>query len=171
MTQVVKRHFYALDLILAIDSVCDACHTRASRRQFPTAYLEQSSESPADIGVNFAADVMRRNKQLILLLRESVTSYTVAQIIPDEKSDTLRDTLLQLCMELHPLDRPIAVIRVDPAPGLRAIRGDKTLDHFRISIEVDHVKNPDKNPVAEEAISELENELLKQDPGGGHHLV
>ena len=80
----------------------------------------------------------------------------MAQIIPNEKSDTLRDTLLQLCMDLHPLEGPNAVIQVDPAPG--AIRDDETLDHFRISIEVGRVKNPTKNPVAEKAISELENE-------------
>ena len=123
--------------------------------------------APDAIRVNFAADVMKRNKQLILLPSESVTSYTVAQIIPDEKSDILRDTLIQLCMELHPLDRPNTVIRVDPAPGFRAMREDKTLDHFSISIEVGSVKNPNKNPVSEIAISELENKLLKQEPGGG----
>ena len=79
---------------------------------------------------------------------------------------TLRDTLLQLCMELHRLDGPNEVIRVDPTPGLRAIREDKTLDHFRISIEVGRVKNLTKNPVAEKAAGELENELLEQKPGG-----
>ena len=88
----------------------------------------------------------------------------MAQIIPNEKSDTLRDTLLQLCMDLHPLEGPNAVIQVDPAPG--AIRDDETLDHFRISIEVGRVKNLTKNPVAEKAVGELENELLEQKPGG-----
>ena len=70
-------------------------------------------------------------------------------------------------MELHPLDGPNVVIRVYPAQGFRAIRDDETLEHFRISIEVGRVKNPTKNPVAEKAISELENELLKQEPEGG----
>ena len=80
---------------------------------------------------------------------------------------TLSDTLLQLCIEIHRLDGPNEVIRVDPAPGFRAILKDKPFDHFRISIEEARVKNLTKNPVAEKAIGELENELLEQEPVGG----
>ena len=36
-----------------------------------------------------------------------------------------------------------------------------------ISLEIGRVKNTNKNPVAEKAILELEEELLKQEPGGG----
>ena len=92
----------------------------------------------------------------------------VTKLIPDEKRDIVHNTLLHLCMELHPPDGPNAMIKVDPAPGLRAIRGEKTLDRFRISIEEGCVKNPNKNPVAEKAISEIENELLKQEPRGSN---
>ena len=47
------------------------------------------------------------------------------------------------------------------------MRKDKLLEHFRISLYIGRVKNPNKNPIAEKAISELEDELLKQDPRGG----
>ena len=59
------------------------------------------------------------------------------------------------------------MIRVDPAPGFMALRNDKTLKSLGLSLEIGGVKNPNKNPVVEKAILELEEELLKQDPTGG----
>ena len=55
------------------------------------------------------------------------------------------------------------MIRVDPAPGFMALRNDETLKSLRLSLEIGRVKNPNKNPVVEKAILELEEELLKQE--------
>lgn len=165
---VLKRHFYALDLMKAVDIVCDSCHLCASLKRFPDSLVKQSSEDPPEtIGMSFAADVIKRNRQLILVVRETVTSFTTASIINDEKRDTLRDGLAQSLVDLHPMDGPNAVVRVDPAPGFVALKDDDTLKRLCISIEIGRVKNVNKNPVAEKAIFELEDELLRQEPGGG----
>ena len=47
------------------------------------------------------------------------------------------------------------------------MRNDSTLQSLRLSLEIGRIKNPNKNPVAEKAILELEEEILKQDPTGG----
>ncbi|XP_069110407.1 uncharacterized protein [Argopecten irradians] len=168
MQLVMKRHFYGLDMNSVIARACDSCHMCASLKKLPRTLIHQSSEQPPDaVGVSFAADVLRRNRQLILLLRETTTSYTSACLILDEKRETLRDGLLRLALELHPLDGPHAIIRVDPAPGFMSLRDDTILHRFRIEIEVGRIKNINKNPVAERAIAELEDELLRQEPGGG----
>jgi hypothetical protein len=165
---VVKRHFYALDLSNAIDKVCDNCHTCASLKRFPESLVKQSSEDPPErIGINFAADVMKQNRQLILVVRETVSSYTSACIIPDEKHDSLRDNLVSLMAGMHPLDGPNAVVRVDPAPGFVSLKNDKFLEQQNISLQIGRAKNENKNPVAEKAIRELESEMLKVTPGGG----
>ena len=65
---------------------------------------------------------------------------------------------------MRPMDRPPAVIRTDPAPGLRALVNDPLLKTYRITIELGQAKNPNKNPVAERAVQELETELLRQEP-------
>jgi hypothetical protein len=65
------------------------------------------------------------------------------------------------------MDGPNTIIRVDPAPGFQALEDDSTLTQNRISLEIGRKKNPNKNPVAERAVGELEIELLKQDPTGG----
>ena len=84
-----------------------------------------------------------------------------------EKQPTLREASACLATELHPLDGPPAVISVDPAPGFMALRNDEILKSLRLSLEIGRVKNPNKNPVVEKAILELEEELLKQEPTGG----
>ncbi|MCG7876681.1 MAG: RNase H-like domain-containing protein [Candidatus Thiodiazotropha endolucinida] len=165
---VMKRHFYALDINSAIDRITDSCHVCSSLQKFPESLVTQSSDDPPDtIGVSFAADVLKQNRQLILVLRETISSYTVACIIENEKHDTMRDALARLCLELHPLNGPNAVIRVDPAPCFVALRNDAVLKQLHISLEIGRVKNVNKNPVAEKAISELRAEFLRQHPGGG----
>ena len=79
----------------------------------------------------------------------------------------LRDGLLKLALEFHPLDGPCAIMRVDPAPEFLVLRDDSTLKKFRFTLEIGHVKSSNKNPAAEKAIFEIEEELLKQEPGGG----
>ena len=79
----------------------------------------------------------------------------------------MREALVSLCVELCPLDGPMALIRVDPAPGFIALVNDELLQTHRICIEVGRLKNINKNPVAEKAIQEVEDELIREDPSGG----
>ena len=65
----MKRHFYALDLSQVIERVCDTCHTCTSLRQLPEPLKVQTTEDPpAVVRTSFAADVLKRNKQAILVL-------------------------------------------------------------------------------------------------------
>ena len=52
----------------------------------------------------------------------------------------------------------------DPAPGFTSLVDDKLLIHRRLGIEVGWIKNMNKNPVAEKAIREMEDEMLGQEP-------
>ena len=56
---------------------------------------------------------------------------------------------------------------MDPAPGFCALVYDKSLLSRRITLEVGHAKNPNKNTVAERAVEELGMELLHLPPKGG----
>lgn len=165
---VVRRSFFALDLDSTIERVTDMCHVCASLKKVPTTLTEQTStDAPDAVGISFAADVIKRNRQLIFVVRETVTSYTSTCVIENERHDALRDSLARLCMELRPIDGPSAVVRVDPAPGFIALVDDPTLQRLGISIEIGRIKNANKNPVAEKAVAEVEDEILRQEPGGG----
>ena len=100
------------------------------------------------------------------MLRECTTSFTASCLIRDKRHDTLRDALTQLTIGLHPLDGPRAIIRVDPGPGFTSMSNNDSLNHLNGTIDVDPIKNKNKNPVAEKAVHELEEELIRQEPGG-----
>ena len=67
LLMVVQRHFFPLDMSTAITRVSNSCHTCASLKKFPGALASQSSDDPPEVvGLSFAADVIRRCRQLIL---------------------------------------------------------------------------------------------------------
>ena len=168
LKSVVHRYFFALDLDKAIGKVAASCHHCASLQKVPHTLIKQStSDPPEGVGIAFAADVIKRERQLIFVLRESVTSYTSACLIDNEQSKSLREALIRLCIELRPLDGPVAVVRVDPAKGFEALVNDELLHSNRICIEIGRVKNLNKNPVGERAVQEVEEEILRQDASGG----
>lgn len=168
LRKTLDRYFFALDLDKAVHRATDGCHPCVALRHTPQVVNEQSSSAPpATVGAAFAADVMKRARQLVLVVRECVTSYTVSMLVDDEGSQTLRDGLIRLCIELRPLDGPFAVIRTDPAPAFKALASDPLLAQHRISLELGRAKNLNKNPVAEKAVQELGEELLRQQPRGG----
>ena len=151
----------------AIDRVRDTCHTCASLRNLPQPLLNQTTnDPPAVVGISFAADVLRRSKQFILVLQDTSTSFTSASIIPDEKTATLLDNLSTLFVALHSPDGPPATIRVDPAPGFQALKNDPALLTLGITLEIGRAKNINKNLVAEKAVAEVEEELRRQAPNG-----
>ena len=99
----MKCHFYALDLPKAIDQTYNSCHTCLSLQKFPDSLIKQTSDDPPEtIGFSFAADILKHERQLVLILRETVTSYTKASIVHDEKQTTHREALACLATELHP---------------------------------------------------------------------
>ena len=124
----------------------------SSLRNLPQPLLNQTTnDPPAVVGISFAADVLRRSKQFILVLRDTSISFTSACIIPDEKTATLRDNLSTLFVAFHSPDGPPATIRVDPAPGFRALKNDPALLTLGITLEIGRPKNINKNPVAEKS--------------------
>ncbi|XP_053389655.1 uncharacterized protein LOC128552638, partial [Mercenaria mercenaria] len=146
------------------NSVLPSCPPPTAK--YPTTLNEQSTTPPPEVvGISFAADVVKRNKQLILVLRGTVSSCTAACKIENEKHDALQNAMLKPILGLHPLECPYAVIRCDASPGFVALRDDETLKSLRIVLEFGCMKNANKNPVAE--ILEFENELLRHDPSGG----
>ena len=101
------------------------CHQCAAFRQTPKAREEQTASLPPEaVGVSFAANVIKRSRQLILVLRECVISFTATALLEDERHHTLRDAIIRLCIQMCPLDGPPAVVRTDPAPGFKALTED-----------------------------------------------
>ena len=125
-----------------------------------------TSEPVDHIGQTFSVDVLRRSKQLILVSRESVTSFTNTTFIKSEKAEHLLEGVIVLTSAIHPSDGPASIIRSDPAPGFQSLALTQPLKDKGLTFELGRIKNPNKNPVADKAIQELEDELVRLEPSG-----
>ena len=100
MKKLASRYFFALNMDHSIQAVNATCHHCASLKKVSPHLQEQTtSEPPEHIGVSFAADVVKRYRQLILVLRDTTSSFTWSMLIDSEKHDCLRESILTLCTE------------------------------------------------------------------------
>ena len=171
LQKVFERYFYTLNTADAVSIISKTCYHCASIRDVPKAMIEQSScNPPSRVGINLAADIMKRSKQLIFVLRETTTSYTLAEIIPDETVRSVAQALVKMCSILRPVSVTELNVRVDPAPAhqslFKDLRKECTLSRENIRLEIGRILNINKNPVAEKAIKELQRELLSISPTG-----
>lgn len=165
LKQIFNMGFYALDTDKAINRTVDSCHTCVSLKQVPSQFKNQSSTKPPDkIGSWYASDVIKREGQLILLVRENVSSLTQATLLLSESSQSLKDGLITTISRFRPPSGDEVKIRVDGASGFQALLTDSSLESFHIKIEVGEIKNINKNPISE---SEFHTELCKLKPNGG----
>ena len=79
----------------AIEGVTNGCHTCVALLNAPRTVIQQSTNDPPDtIGASFAANILKRECQLVLVLRECVTSYTATCFVDNE----CHTTLITLCL-------------------------------------------------------------------------
>ena len=139
---VTQRNLFAFDMDKAIDQVTTSCHHCGSLRTVPTTVVKQSTNPPPEaVGISFATAITKRAKKFILVLCECITSYTGSTLLPNNRHDTLRDALMSLCINMRPLDIPLAVIRTDPTPCFMALNNVPVLDDHRIALDIGRVKN------------------------------
>ena len=162
LSKVVKRYFWGINMDSNIEHTSQSCHLCASLRKVPKSLIpETTSDPPESVGCSFAADIMVRERQKILVVREYVTSLTRAALLPSEKHDDIRTAIVSLIHDIIPLDGPLAVIRTDNAPGFQSLVDDQFLVENRIRVDLGRIKNLNRNPVAERAVQELGAEILR----------
>ena len=158
LKKLYDRYFFSTGSSKAIDDVVNDCITCNSLKKVPRELFTQSTSITSTPGKRLSADVMRRAGQKILVVRDMLTSFTSATFTNDETAAELRDALIVTCL---PLQFQSSTIKVDCAPSLRSLRNDSQLLALGIEVDLGNEKNPNKNPVADKAIQELELELLK----------
>ena len=164
LTSLMARYFYAPGWRAIIAEVSDNCHQCATLRKLPKVLLEDSSTTPEKLASNFSADVIEREGQKILVVREGISQYTKGIIIKDQTAETLRNALLTLVIDLIPDSG--TEIRVDGATAFQAleresITNNSLLKKMGIKITVGRLLNKNKNPTAENAVKEIQKEILR----------
>ena len=173
LSKAFIRYFYTLNLDKSISDITKSCHMCASLKEVPKAMIEETTEPPPSvIGSCFAADIIKKSSQKILIIRETVTSYTAAELINDETVKSISQSLVRMTNILHPSPTGNINIRLDPAPAhqsiFKSLTKESSLLKANIGIEIGRVLNKNKNPVIDKAIKELHRELLILYPAGGH---
>ena len=172
MNKAFSRYFYSLHSEQDIADVYKACPQCASLEDLPEAMIPQSTESPpSTVGSRFAADVIKRFSQKIFCIRETVTSYTMADLIPDETKETIADIIVKQCNLLRPSSSSQITIRLDPHPSnqslYKSLTSNNLLRKNNIHLEIGRIINKNKNPVIDKGIRELIREMLILQPAGG----
>ena len=153
-----------------IKEVTDACLTCTSLKHLPTELLSQSAQLNDVLGSHFSADVIRRENQKILLIREKLSQFTITTFIPDETAQALGEAIFCNVVDLIPDSG--ATIQVDNAPGFQSLQKEHQLEgslllKHGITVDLGRVLNKNKNPVAENGIKEFLKECLRANPSGG----
>ena len=137
----------------AISSVFTLCTCCQSLLTLPKElHLESTSAPAAFPSIDFACDIMRRNKQYVFVLRDTFSSFTSAMLLSNEDHTSLRKALLSTVSEQRASPQTPVVVRVDNAPGFQALRHDNLLQKHHISLDFGRVKNINRNPIAEKAV-------------------
>ena len=158
LCQIFDRYFYAVnsnESIKSITAVCDFCN---ALKKIPSELREQSSSKlPSCPGQQFSTDIIRRCRQKIFITRDVFSSFTTAILISDETASSLRSGLISTTSLLRQTN---CSVRVDGATGFVALKEDSILKELGITLDYGRVKNPNKNPVIDNGIQELEKEIL-----------
>ena len=161
LSQLVQRYFYTPGHQRIINEVSDNCFQCCSLKPLPSVLIKDTTTRVEACGTNFSADVMEREGQKVLIVRESLTAFTWARLVEDQKADTLETNLLSIILPF--ISDAGATVRTDGATAFQSLAGREDTDLHRnnITIEVGRLYNDNKNPQAENCIKEFEKETLR----------
>ena len=170
---LMSRYFWSHGQGRVIQTVTENCVQCRSMAQLPAEFQQDVTEKVETFGAHFAVDVMERNTQKIFIAREKLSQMTWLTLIPDQTMASLRTAITTTIL---PWASPTgAVIRCDGATGFVALckemqQQDSIFNQFKVSLDVGRSNNINKNPVAENAVREVEKEIGKYKPSV-HHVT
>ena len=168
LLQVFKRSFFAIKAKSYASLTVQKCDTCQSLKTVPRElHLQSSIDYPITPCKSFAADILRRYRQKIFVIRDSFSSYTHAELISAEDQINLRISLIRSVSILRPSPQTCVIVRTDNAPGFFALKNDLMLKKMNIEIDYGRRHNRNKNPVIDKGIRELISEMLRMNPEGG----
>ena len=164
--KVWNRYFYAIEGENIIDDVTESCPLCTSLKVLPKELMEQGTTVvPDTIGKIFSCDVIRRESQKIVVLIDLFSLFMVGQFVPNEKHDSLRESIIKLTANYKHPDG--SLVKVDDAPGFKSLVGDEILKSVGITVDLGRTKNKNKNASIDKGIQELEKEIKRIAPDGG----
>ena len=85
----MARHFYTPGHQRIINEVTDACELCAAIKNLPKEFFSESTGDITGLASHFSADVIERERQAILIIREKLSSFVFASLVPNQTAETL----------------------------------------------------------------------------------
>ena len=157
LRDLLRRNFLILNLDEVIEKCVRSCYRcAATRDQKHINPPMQSVTPPKAFGQHFATDVIERERQKILTLRETATSYTWAKLIPNETAAELESGLRCLfALARPPNSTQLCVCRADNAKSFISLSNNKALNDIGVAIDISNPENKNGNPVGEKSNREV----------------
>jgi len=160
------KMFYGIMVQQQLDSIYEECFQCKIQAHLPkTAPTHTTCAKVEHPGHYFHADVIRREKQKILIITDQFSTLSTANLIPSEQQQDLKTAIINLTSPVRL--SPSITIRTDNATGFQALLKDIELQDLGIKIELADPHNPNANAVVDKACRELEQEINKLQPQGG----
>ena len=169
LTKLVARHFYTPGYQRIIEEVISSCETCAALKQLPKDIFSESTGNIDGFGSHFSADIIERNQQIILIVREKLSSFTLTKLINNQTAETLKLALIPMILDMLPQSG--TTVQVDCAPAWQTLaneskRENSELKRLNINVDLGRHHNKNKNPVVDNACKEFHKELLRIKPNG-----
>ena len=160
------KSFYSVGHTAELEQVYTNCHFCAAQKPIPDISRHSTETDVTVPGTHFHADVIKRQSQMILTIRDHFSSLTAAKIIKAENHKELKAALIDLVMPIR-LSGTI-YIKVDNATGFKPLLDDKDYDLEKLNIKITNTDyfNKNENAVVDRACYELEQELKRLEPDG-----
>jgi hypothetical protein len=160
------RMFYGIMVQQHIDNLYQDCYHCKATAVLPTPKSAHTSCTEVQHPGNyFHADIIRRDKQKILIIRDNFSSLLSGMLVPTEQAADLKTAFITLTSTMRLLTH--ITIRTDTATGFQAPAHDKDMQQQGIQIHLGDVINKNSNAVADRACAELEHEIIKLQPHAG----
>ena len=172
LSKSVSRYFFMLKLDEKVEEVSKSCHHCASIRDIPKSLIKQSTSEPVSaVGSKYVGDIIKRSNQNIFIMRETTTSLTLAEHIPNETVKEVTDVIIKLSNIVKPSKLSSITVKLDPSSAHKSMfqklsQGSELAEN-NISLELGRALNVNKNPIIDKGIRELNREILNIKPTGG----
>jgi hypothetical protein len=163
---IFDKMFYGIMVQQHIDDVYAECYQCKIQANLPKPNTHHTSCKEVNHpGQYFHADVIRREKQKIFLVRDNFSSLVAAKFVDTEQKQHLKAAIIALTNTIRLA--PAITVRVDNATGFQALANDSDLTELGITVELTDAHNKNANAVVDRACSEIEAEITKLQPEGG----
>ena len=163
LEKLFNRYFYGIHTKSVIDEVINSCYLCKSNKYIEPFKKEfKTISNPTHPGITFNIDIMRRNGQKIMVCRDLFSSFTSTAIVKSEQTQCLMNGIIQCTTDIR--SKGNITVRTDSATGFKALQNNSILEKLGITVETTDSANKNSIATVDNAIKELEQELIKISP-------